>query len=252
MLEEKIGTFSAEIELDSDVDMGDGKLEESDEGEGDELRDTTPGNPLKPDALPRSASGKMKTARGRNERVIPAEECRAHLRRLFRNEHVLCSLLFGQQGPHASVGKDGLSKASADMFFLDVIPVAPTRFRPPAKLGDTLFEHPQNELLAHIISTSYRIRDLNVELKDMSVKDPHIMDSDRKRVLNALLERLVQLQIDVNSFMDSNKNPQPVRQGKLPPAGVKQGLEKKEGLFRKNMMVCFNDHIKISQLISTW
>jgi DNA-directed RNA polymerase I subunit RPA1 len=29
-----------------------------------------------------------------------------------------------------------------------------------------------------------------------------------------------------------------MRMGKLPPAGVKQGLEKKEGLFRKHMMVC--------------
>jgi hypothetical protein len=28
-----------------------------------------------------------------------------------------------------------------------------------------------------------------------------------------------------------------MRQGKLPPSGVKQLLEKKEGLFRKNMMV---------------
>ena len=34
-------------------------------------------------SLPKSASGKVKTARGRNERVIPPEECRAHLRRLF-------------------------------------------------------------------------------------------------------------------------------------------------------------------------
>jgi len=37
--------------------------------------------------------------------------------------------------------------------------------------------------------------------------------------------------------MDSNKNPQIIRYGKLPPAGVKQTLEKKEGLFRKHMMV---------------
>lgn len=43
--------------------------------------------------------------------------------------------------------------------------------------------------------------------------------------------------IAVNSFMDSNKNPTPTFQGKLPPQGVKQLLEKKEGLFRKNMMV---------------
>ena len=52
-----------------------------------------------------------------------------------------------------------------------------------------------------------------------------------------MLEALIKLQHDVNSFMDSTKNPTIMRQGKLPPQGVKQLLEKKEGLFRKHMMV---------------
>jgi hypothetical protein len=48
---------------------------------------------------------------------------------------------------------------------------------------------------------------------------------------------MVTLQNDVNSFIDSSKSTTPVRQGKLPTPGVKQGLEKKEGLFRMHMMV---------------
>ena len=98
--------------------------------------------------LPKSASGKTKTSRGRNERVMAPEECRAHLRRLFANEAVMCSLLFGRHGPFAPLSPHGLSLASADVFFLDVVPVSPTRFRPPAKMNDMLFEHPQNELLS--------------------------------------------------------------------------------------------------------
>ncbi|KAH9943303.1 beta and beta-prime subunits of DNA dependent RNA-polymerase [Epithele typhae] len=165
----------------------------------------------------KSASGKVKGARGRNERVITPEECRAHLRRLFANESIMCSLLFGRHGPFAPLTQHNLSLASADMFFMEVLPISPTRFRPPAKMGDMLFEHPQNELLSKVLSTSYRLRDLNVNLRAASVKG-----SD--------------LQVDVNSYIDSSKNPQPIRQGRLPPAGVKQGLEKKEGLFRKHMM----------------
>jgi DNA-directed RNA polymerase I subunit RPA1 len=127
------------------------------------------------------------------------------------------------------------------MFFMEVIPVAPTRFRPPAKLGETLFEHPQNELLAKVMNTSYRLRDLNVELRSASLETDEFSEVTRKGIFSKLLEALVQLQVDVNSFVDSSKNPAPMRQGKLPPAGVKQGLEKKEGLFRKNMMVsCYN------------
>jgi DNA-directed RNA polymerase beta' subunit len=105
-------------------------------------------------------------------------------------------------------------------------------------MGETLFEHPQNELLTRLLNTSYRIRDLNADLRAASFKSSNLNDTARRRILGQLLDSLVQLQIDVNSFIDSGKNPQPVRQGKLPPAGIKQNLEKKEGLFRKNMMVC--------------
>lgn len=189
--------------------------------------------------FPKTASGRAKTLRGRNERVMAPEECRAHLRRLFANEKVMCSLIFGRHGPLAPVNADSLSFASADMFFMECILVSPTRFRPPAKLGDTLFEHPQNELLSRVLVTSYRIRDLNDELQKASQKNSSVDDISRKRMLSALLESLIQLQSDVNSFIDSSKNPVRPRQGKLPPAGVKQNLEKKDGLFRMHMMVCY-------------
>ena len=198
--------------------------------------------------LPRAANGRVKTKRGRNERVMAPEECRAHLRRIFRNEAVICALLFGRHGPFANVSKDGLCRASADMFFLDVLPVTPTRFRPPAKLRDTLFEHPHNELLAKVLRTSYDLRDLHLNLRDAEAKDSDVPAATLRALRGKLLEMLIQLQVDVNSFMDSSKNPTYLRNGKLPPAGVKQGLEKKEGLFRKHMMV-LSDPILHLQLL---
>lgn len=224
-------------ELDSDDDMsgsgseGDGDLVDSDVDMDEEDAAS------KTETQAKAANGKIKGSRGRNERVMSADECRAHLRRLFQKEAVMCSLLFGRHGPFAPLSRDNFSFASADIFFLEVLPVAPTRFRPPAKLGETLFEHPQNELLAKVLTTSYRLRDLNVDLRTASLKTAEFDDVARKLIFGRLLEALVQLQVDVNSFMDSSKNPAVIRQGKLPPAGVKQGLEKKEGLFRKNMMV---------------
>jgi DNA-directed RNA polymerase beta' subunit len=186
--------------------------------------------------LPRAANGRIKSARGRNERVMAPEECRAHLRLLFTNEVALCSLIFGRHGPLSPV-VNGLSIASADMFFMDVVPVSPTRFRPPAKMGETLFENPHNELLAKILTTSYRLRDLNAELRAASAKTSSIDGDTRRKLLGTLLESLIQLQVDVNSFIDSSKNPVKLRNGKLPPSGIKQVLEKKEGLFRMHMMV---------------
>ena len=220
----------------------DSESDSDSESEGDDVfSDNGVGNDLhagdNAGNLPKSASGKTKTSRGRNERVMAPEECRAHLRRLFTNEAVICSLLFGRHGPFSPLSPHGLSYASADVFFLDVVPVSPTRFRPPAKMNDMLFEHPQNELLTRVLVTSYRLRDLNDNLHVASDKGSSADDATKRRLLQSLLDSLIQLQVDVNSFIDSSKNPQAVRQGKLPPAGVKQLLEKKNGLFRKHMMV---------------
>jgi DNA-directed RNA polymerase beta' subunit len=117
------------------------------------------------------------------------------------------------------------------------VPVSPTRFRPPAKMGETLFENPHNELLTKMLTTSYRLRDLNAELRAASAKTSTTDDDTRRKLLGVLLETLVQLQVDVNSFVDSGKNTTRSRNGKLPPPGIKQVLEKKEGLFRMHMMV---------------
>ncbi len=106
-------------------------------------------------------------------------------------------------------------------------------------MGDVLFEHPQNELLAKVLNTSYRLRDLNLSLRNVSQKGPDYNEAERKKLMGSLLDALLQMQINVNSFMDSTKNPAPVRTrqaSRLP--GVKQGPgEERKGLFRKHMMV---------------
>lgn len=217
-------------QLDADgMDIDPGHADEDDDEAEDDVIDET--------AAPRAITGRIKQKSGRAERLLTPAECRAHLRLLFTHERPVVSALYS----HSAGGK---ASASADMFFMDVVPVAPTRFRPPAKMGDITFEHTQNQLLGKIITTSYRLRDLNATLRQARAKDPEReteeaahTEEQAAKTTKDLITTLVQLQIDVNSFMDSNKNPAPTFQGKLPPQGVKQILEKKEGLFRKNMMV---------------
>lgn len=195
---------------------------------------------------------------GRSSRVMPAIECRANLRLLFQREHIICSLVFGRRGAF-EYGKIGASSksaggngASADAFFMDVLAVAPTRYRPASVMGDATFENPQNELLTKIIVASSRVQELNVKLAELSSKDAFNQTSiddqvelkrlskeivaKRRAGFDQLLGAMFQLQVEVNSFIDSSKNPSPAAQGRLPPPGVKQALEKKEGLFRKHMM----------------
>jgi DNA-directed RNA polymerase I subunit RPA1 len=211
----------------------------------------------------REARKKSKVA-SQQTRVMPPEECRANLQLLFRNEAQLCSLIFGRHGPFESgaapgtrasgskLGMQSSNGASADVFFMDVLAVAPTRFRPASVMGDTTFENPQNELLTKIINTSFDVRDSAKQLSllvnsgpeglkalelSSGGKNAHLDYVMRLTAANdALMGKVIQLQVDVNSYIDSSKNPTPMAQGRLPPPGVKQALEKKEGLFRKHMM----------------
>lgn len=227
--------------------MEDNEMEEDqsvNEDEDDEEEEEEDGEDDDVIAPARTASGQIKGPKGRNERVMAPAEVRNNLRLVFQKESELCSLLFGRHGSPCSLqGRTIAPSTLADMFFMDVIPVPPTRFRPAARMNGELFENPQNSLLSAVITTIERIKKLNQACIDYSKmeKGEMIMDEiskiEGRRSYEKLLESLIKLQHDVNSFMDSSKNPTIMRQGKLPPPGVKQLLEKKEGLFRKHMMV---------------
>ncbi|OAV98230.1 hypothetical protein PTTG_00291 [Puccinia triticina 1-1 BBBD Race 1] len=179
------------------------------------------------------------------ERMMLAQEARAHLSQLFINEPELCGLLYGPRYPALQSHRQQAS-ASADMFFLDVVPVPPSRFRPAAMMGGMTLESPQNQLLTQILSQTMKLRDLNDELattnrrlkleKHLNSTEFEALQASRAKLYRQVLEACVGMQVVVNSLMDSTKNPTSMGPGKLPPQGIKQLLEKKDGLFRMNMM----------------
>ncbi len=112
----------------------------------------------------------------------------------------------------------------------------------------------QNELLTNVLKTTFVIRDQITELaralvprrtsrssapmlpRRITEQPRRSLVKNREDTRRKVLNSMMQLQVAVNSIIDASKNPMPLRQGQLPPPGVKQGLEKKEGLFRKHMM----------------
>lgn len=204
-----------------------------------------------------AASG-GKTAEGtqRSSRVMPPDECRANLRLLFANESTLCSLVFGRLGKNDSAMLNVLETAlgatrhgaTPDMFFVDVLAVPPTRFRPPSMMNGKVFENAQNECLTAVIKRGAKVTELNDALQRYALApfEPSLSEDEqiaaekahaklRLQTYESLLGTMIQLQADVNSFMDSTKNPKSGPSASV-PTGVKQLMEKKEGLFRKNMM----------------
>ncbi|KAG8964710.1 hypothetical protein FRC05_003609 [Tulasnella sp. 425] len=184
--------------------------------------------------------GRVKGPRGRSERLIVPEEARAHIRRLFENEHILCGLIFGPHGSLAPIDGLGVSPASADMFFVEVVAIPPCRFRPPAERMGQLMEHPQNTQLGKVLNSTYTVRDLNKQLRELSDKNSKLeripLPKERDTLIQKLINQLVQLQVEYNVFVDSSKAPSQNLKGSVLAPGVKNILEKKAGLFRKNMM----------------
>ena len=157
---------------------------------------------------------------------VNAQEVNAALTQLFDKEKEIMSLIYNSR-----YGGRSKQDVTADMFFIRDLMVPPNRMRPEAKTGDgQIAEAQQNNLYKGILrqcTIIYQIR------KDLSTATPGVR---KQRDFNDLQNAWVGLQDAVNSLFDSDRNNIRLRGNQLPDQGIKQKLEKKDGLFRKNMM----------------
>ena len=129
-------------------------------------------------------------------------------------------------------------------FFLRALPVPPSRFRPPVIMGNMTVEHSQNFYLSKVLELNARIRSAFATIHDLSSEEAELkrtntedekrlkkIRADRDKGQASMLEIWVDLQTTVNCFMDSSRDPKGT--GSNAPNGIRQLLEKKEGIFRK-------------------
>ncbi|KAJ0407192.1 hypothetical protein ATCC90586_005281 [Pythium insidiosum] len=172
-------------------------------------------------------------------KFLPTLEVQSQLQMMWRAEDGLMELLYGNR--HVANGRIRGAKAEGwKKFFLNVVPVAPSRFRPPVFMGGQMFEHAQNTALGKILAVSESIVQTDYQQqqrlqlsnkKSESDGDDTNEDEDAAPSINLArkLALWTELQTAINGLVDSTK----VRDG---PPGIKQVIEKKEGLFRKHMM----------------
>ncbi|KAJ4228255.1 hypothetical protein NW759_004331 [Fusarium solani] len=154
------------------------------------------------------------------QRYISAMEVQARLNELFTKEQELVTLLY-----NAKPATRSSSKVTPDMFFLTILMVPPNRYRPEARTGDSqISEAQQNSLYKNILRGCGRIAQLHAHLQE------------ERADVNQLHQAWTELQESVNALIDKDKNPVQGAAAKRNEDGIKQKLEKKEGLFRKNMM----------------
>ncbi|CAM6104025.1 unnamed protein product [Calypogeia fissa] len=159
-------------------------------------------------------------------KFLTTSEVREHLRRAWEIEERVCSLIWGAQNAIGLLSTSRKKSSASDMFFLQTILVTPNRFRPPNKMDDKILEHPQNVFYTRVIQANISLTEAS---RGRKLEDGSVMRLNFARATALWLN----LQNSVNALLDSttaigNK----ADQGN----GVRQLLEKKEGLFRMNMM----------------
>ena len=158
---------------------------------------------------------------------VSAMEVQASIAELFQKERELMELVYNY-----TATKDARS-ISAEMFFIKTVLVPPNKYRPEAKRGDgEITEAQQNQLYKDILTSCGILSQISKEMRDLAARDPRFREHDAVGLQNAW----VRVQEAVNSLIDSDRNPIQGAAAKRNAEGIKQKLEKKEGLFRKHMM----------------
>ena len=152
-----------------------------------------------------------------------------------------------------ALGNSSSSGHGYTIFFMRVIPVPPSRFRPPVVMGSMTIEHSQNYYLSKVIELNAQLRILfnvtleltreesglklgssNAGIDSSSNKQLRKVRDERERTQANSIRLWVDLQTAINCYMDSTRDPKGT--SGLAPNGIRQLLEKKEGIFRKHMM----------------
>ena len=156
-------------------------------------------------------------------------EARKFLTKLVENEKEIIELMYGISSDINS-DRDILS-----LFFFDRISVPPSKFRPISQFKDQKFENAQTVQLSKAIRENAVVKDILAELIDVEKNDKleiTPVESKATRIQERLQTSWLNLQTIVNTLYDSELD----KINTDTPNGLKQLLEKKEGLFRKHMM----------------
>ena len=174
-----------------------------------------------------SSEAKRNSSNEDAQQYINAHEVHASLTELFEKEKEIMELVYNSRSRPKLA-----PSVTADIFFISNVVVPPNRYRPEAKTGDgEIAEAQQNSLYKQILT---HCEQLNQIQKDM--RDGTPSSGGRRRNFHDLQNVWVRLQDAVNALIDRDRNPVQGAAGKQNEDGIKQLLEKKDGLFRKNMM----------------
>ncbi|MES1902218.1 MAG: DNA-directed RNA polymerase I subunit RPA1, partial [Paramarteilia canceri] len=163
-----------------------------------------------------------------DKKILTPLRAKIIFRELWNNNKSLLSAIFPSIESH-SVSFE----FPTDIFFIEKILASPPRFRPfSAKSDGMIQENQRTILLSRVVKEAKSLEKLLLqESKTFSNDETNISFSSDNRSL--LSENWFNLQNKINALYDSDKD---ITSSIAKINGAKQILEKKEGLFRMNMM----------------
>lgn len=219
----------------ADMDRSSSENEDEEDGQDVNLEQSSDGEPEVAGGLMDDDAFEGKATKKRPpppEEYLNPSRVRVQLNNMFEREQEVLGLVYGgpQHDGHLGTSNEHIS---ADMFFVHDLLVPPTRYRPEARTGnDEIAEAQENTLYKNVLNICETMANIQRELSGKAEPNPRY----RPRSYADLETTWTQLQDAVNSLIDRDRNPLQGAAGRRNPDGVKQKLEKKEGMFRKYMM----------------
>ncbi|XP_015182840.1 PREDICTED: DNA-directed RNA polymerase I subunit RPA1 [Polistes dominula] len=164
--------------------------------------------------------------------IIMPDQSKEYLRKLWQNEEDFIKMII----PCLSNVKE---EYATDIFFFDVIPVLPPIVRPVNFLHGQMIEHPQSQVYKSIIQDCLILRNI---IQYIQHDNTNLLPEEGKMVYDQIkgstaVEKLhyawQSLQTNVDHLMDRELNKTSESANCL---GLKQVIEKKEGIIRMHMM----------------
>ena len=162
---------------------------------------------------------------------LNAADIKEIFRKIYENDKDILDNLF----PFLKQGKN--LEHPTDLFFIEVLSVPPSKSRPPQHLNGIISMHPQSTAILTVLERGLLIRPLMQLMKGGEVKDV-----DTEKMIEALRGDThalklsgawKELQKSVDMVLDSTSHNKAM---KVASWGLKQLIERKEGMFRMNMM----------------
>ena len=164
--------------------------------------------------------------------ILMPDQSKEYLRKLWENEQEILKVIF----PCLSYL---VMENPTDVFFFEVVPVLPPVARPVNRLNGQIIEHPQTQVYRSIIMNCLTLRNIIQAIQDGDTNQlPDVGKSVYSNTRgNTAIEKLhnswQDLQANVDHLIDRDMSK---TTESASCQGLKQIIEKKQGVIRQNMM----------------